>query len=219
MRDITDLSHVLTSDSGSFCEGHPRFARSLCCTIDEHGSAVSHLSLSSHTGTHIDAPAHFIPSGATVDSLSLSQLICPAVVIDARGHEPSTLLDWEEIFARYEGTYREGVAVLVCTGWSAHWSTKLYPSNPRLSPSIASRLLDAGVRVLGIDALSPDGESAKHEVHHVWLGRGGIIAENLNGLERLLGDGDGEIQWMVSLLPLRIERCDGSPVRAIAWRE
>jgi kynurenine formamidase len=224
MHDVIDLSHRLSSSGGSFCDGHPRYSCEPFRTIEGDGSAVSYLSLSSHTGTHIDAPAHFIAGAATVDAIDLSQLVSPAVVIDARGHAPNSMLEWDPVFAPHEMRFQAGTAVLVCTGWSKHWGTNAYSRNPYVSPEAARRIADRGVRVLGIDALSPDGipgvetsEVAKHEVHEVWLGRGGVIAENLNNLESLLED--EAARWVVSLLPLRLDRCDGSPVRAVAWRQ
>lgn len=227
MRTIIDLSQPL-HEGMAVCAGHPPFTQSQCCSLERDGSAVSLLSLSSHTGTHIDAPAHFIEGGATVDALDLSALIGPVLVVDARGREPDATLDWDDTFAPYEKAIASGTAVAVCTGWSKHLGTPLYARNPRVAPAAAARLFEAGARLFGIDALSPDGapdtehgESHDdwHRFHLFWLGKGGMIVENLvsAGLEEMLEHQDAS--WMGSFLPLRLEHCDGSPVRAVAWRE
>ncbi|KZV66727.1 putative cyclase [Peniophora sp. CONT] len=227
MRTIIDLSQSL-QEGMTVCEGHPPFTQSQCCSLERDGSAVSLISLSSHTGTHIDAPAHFIEGGATVDALDLSALIGPVLVIDARGREPDAMLDWDDTFAPYEKAVAPGVAVAICTGWSEHLGTSLYARNPRVAPAAAARLFEAGVRLLCIDALSPDGSPNAergeghddwHRFHHFWLGKGGIIVENLvsAGLEKMLETRGAS--WMGSFLPLRLEKCDGSPVRAVAWRD
>ncbi|KAI0060602.1 putative cyclase [Artomyces pyxidatus] len=219
MPTIIDLSHPLTTTGGSYCADHPTYNCKTVCTIAAGGSNVSHLTLGSHTGTHIDAPAHFFDGGATVSDLDLSLLVCRAVVIDARGKGPREVISWDDI-SGYAERFKAGVMVLICTGWSRYWGREEYPANPRLDVGAAREIADRGVRVIGFDSLSPDGippagEEETHEVHRHFLGRGGAIVENLNGLEHLL-DSDSVT---VSVLPLRLEGCDGSPVRAVAWYE
>ncbi|THH15057.1 hypothetical protein EW146_g5368 [Bondarzewia mesenterica] len=217
VKAIIDLSHPLSISGGSYCSDHPHYSCERVCSIAADGSNVSLLSLGSHTGTHIDAPVHFIEGGASVSELELSALIGPAVIIDVRGKKPRDVITWEDI-SPYEDMMVPGVMVLFCTGWSKHWGQEDYPASPRLDVDAARKIVDQGVRVIGIDALSPDGivpkgEKATHEVHIEILGRGGIIAENLNNLDVLL-----EAKHpVVSLLPLRLDGCDGSPIRAVAW--
>ncbi len=78
--------------------------------------------------------------------------------------------------------------------------------------------MGTGVKVIGVDTMSPDEVTDEGDsgcVHRIVLGSGGIIVENLNGLENILEKLNGEIT--VSMLPLRLEKCDGSPIRAVAW--
>ncbi|KAI0310110.1 putative cyclase [Amylostereum chailletii] len=219
MHLVVDLSHPLTASGGSYCHGHPIYNCERICSLGPDDSNVSRLTLGSHTGTHVDAPVHFIAEGATISDLDLSILVGPAVIVDVRGRTPHDALTWSD-FEPYEDRIGKGVMVLVCTGWSKHWGTQAYFPNPRVTVDVARRLGDRGVRVIGIDALSPDGmpaegEVATHAVHKEFLGRGGVIAENLTNLEVLLGS-EG---WVVSLLPLNLEGCDGSPIRAVAWKD
>ena len=100
-------------------------------------------------------------------------------------------------------------------------TTALSEDSPVLVTS-EDALPPAGVRLVGVDTLSPDetvldaAAAAQHEYafHKVVLGAGVVIAENLTGLEEIM---DGE--WVVSMLPLKLGGCDGSPVRAVAWRQ
>ncbi|EIM80724.1 putative cyclase [Stereum hirsutum FP-91666 SS1] len=198
-------------------DDHPEFFCKSACSIAEHGSNVTHISLGSHTGTHIDAPIHFIEGAATVTDLDLKMLVAPAVVVDVRGKKPRSIITWQDL-EKYEERLTEGVMLILCTGWSKYWGEAEYQASPRLDVDAARRVLDRGVRVLGIDTLSPDGnalpgEVALHPVHKEVLGREAVIAENLNHLDELLGVKDP----IVSILPLRLDGCDGSPIRAVAW--
>ncbi|TCD66259.1 hypothetical protein EIP91_001588, partial [Steccherinum ochraceum] len=198
---IHDLSHPLTSGAvPSFHFSHPSF----CCTPISRVSAgdvstVHALSLGTHTGTHIDAPSHFFADGATVDKLDLGWVTAaPAVVVDCRGKTEREMIMWEDLVPYVEGQGRhphaptqrllgKGTAVLFLTGWSRHWNTEHYPTHPYLCPNAARRLMALGVRVVGVDAMSPDlvlpGTGDALETHKAILGAGGVIVENLRGLE------------------------------------
>ena len=121
----------------------------------------------------------------------------------------------------YEGRLRKGVALLLCTGWSGNWCQPNYSEHPFLDPAAAMRILETGVKVVGVDPISPDEVTKEHGdcgvVHREILGHGGIIVENLRGLEDILEGDIAEEDLMVSLLPLRLAACDGSPIRAVAW--
>ena len=101
--------------------------------------------------------------------------------------------------------------LLLCTGWSAHWGTTRYGAHPWLHPDAARAIVDAGLRTVGIDAPSVDTDASALPTHHVLAEAHAVIAENLRGLERLLDGPEGRV-W---LLPLALDRADGSPVRAI----
>lgn len=220
---ILDLTHTLIASNVPACPGHPQFSTSPALSIDRGDEAnVSVLTLGTHTGTHIDAPWHFVPSGPTVDALDVSQLTAvPTLVVDLRGKKwRNERIEWGDLEA-YEGGMKEGVAVLLCTGWSRYWGEPEYNYHPFLDVEAARRLFEKGVRVLGMDALGPDeimrvGEDTAF-VHRVWLGGGGIIVENLCGLERLLEGRWRERKIVASFLPLKLGGCDGSPIRAVAW--
>jgi kynurenine formamidase len=215
---VIDLSHPLTQTGISYCAGHPTFISEQVMTLAQDGSNVSRLTIGSHTGTHLDAPIHFIEGALPVSAIDISSLIGPAIVIDVRGKEFHDVITWDDIAPRAKELSPE-VALLLCTGWSQHWGREDYMKSPHLCKEAAQKIMDRGVRVVGIDVFSIDGDDPHgsreaNAVHHLLLGNGVLIAENLANVEALL---DGSA-YSVSLLPLNIHGCDGSPIRAVAWK-
>ena len=215
---VIDLSHPLAPTGLSYCSGHPVFTSKRVMTLARDGSNVSQLTIGSHTGTHLDAPAHFIEGAATVSDVDLSSLVGPAIVVDVRGKGFHGAITWDDI-ALQAGKLSPEVILLFCTGWSQHWGREEYMKGPHLSEEAARKIMERGVRVVGIDVFNIDGEVFEGSrdasaVHRLLLGNGTLIAENLTNVEALL---DGST-YLVSLLPLKLQGCDGSPIRAIAWK-
>jgi len=108
--------------------------------------------------------------------------------------------------------------LLLHTGWDAHWGTDGYFCDPYLDGDAAERVVAAGVRTIGLDALSLDetvldGEAAGgFAAHFAVLGAGGVIVENLRNLAAVVSP-----EPVVSVLPLRLAGADGAPVRAVAF--
>ncbi|KAF8552959.1 putative cyclase [Imleria badia] len=212
---IIDLSQTLSTTGMSTWPGHPSFSSYKL----QDKRNVTALSFGSHTGTHLDAPSHFIANGLAIDELDLKQLFGRAVVVDVRGKGPRERIAWEDV-RECEAKLGEGVIVLICTGWSRFWGTDAYRDHPFLDVEVARKLVERGVRVIGVDTLGPDemrvGDAEVEEgvtAHEVILGAGGMIAENLRGVEEVIG----LERPVVSLLPVKIGGCDGAPIRAIAF--
>lgn len=164
-------------------------------------------------GTHVDAPYHFFADGKKIHEIPLSTFIGNVLVIDLTSKGAREVITWEDL-APYASKMHEGIIVLLYTNWSAHWKTPKYYDHPFLAQGI----LASGVRVLGVDMLSPDETRTDGSMgelgfatHEVILGAGGVIAENLTNLSAILGK-----DAVVSLIPLNIRGCDGSPIRAYA---
>lgn len=221
-KEIIDLSQPLITGKGWVCENHPNFKA--CCishVADGAFATVHSLELATHTGTHLDAPYHFFTDGAKVDQLDLSLLTAaPAVVADLRSKQPREKIAWEDL-QKYEGEMKNGVTLMICTGWSENWGQAHYDAHPYLDPATADKILATGVKVIGVDMMSPDlvteEEGDCGDFHRAWLGKGAIIVENLNNLDRLLSIDQEKLR--VALVPLNLVDCDGSPVRAVGWAE
>lgn len=186
--------------------GDPEFSTSPAATVAGEGFAVTSLHLSTHTGTHVDAPAHVLPGGQTLDDLPLDLFTGPCVVVDAVGVSP---IGPELLPA----SFAPGTVVLFRTGWDTHGGTPAEFEHPSLTVAAAVRLRELGVRTVGIDCASVDAPGSL-DVHRILLGvpgDPGVIVENLTNLGRLPRDG-----FTFSAFPLRIHAADGSPVRAVA---
>jgi arylformamidase len=186
-------------------EGNPGVSIDLALAIDRGDPAnVSRLELGAHTGTHVDAPRHFLPDGAGADELPLDPFVGPCVVADATrasGPLDAALIDSLDLPL---GTAR----VLLKTPNSRLWERESFTRDfVRLDASGANALIDRGVRTVGIDYLSIGDAGA----HTALLGHGVGVIEGLD--LRRVDPGN----YFLACLPLKIAGCDGAPARALLW--
>ena len=174
------------------------------------GANVSALNFGAHTGTHVDAPAHFIEGARKVDALALDVLIGEAHVVEVPEHK--RIID-EEFVAEHcaVGSKR----ILFKTRNSAFWTgdyTEFRPDFTYLDLRAAQALVQRGVKLVGIDYLSIEKFNSKdHEVHHALLSNDVIILEGLN----LTGVPAGKYELICLPLRLRSHLGDGAPARAV----
>jgi kynurenine formamidase len=216
---IVDLSIVLDGDTQIF-PGDPRPELAPAARIDSEGFNVLTLHLGSHSGTHVDAPYHFIEGGPRIEDCDLGLFTGPGVIVDVTGHgerQPITRQDLEP----YRDSLRPGAVVALHTGWSDRYlGTDRYYAHPFLDPKACGWLEELGVRTVAIDALNvdrtilPGDGEPEFPCHLRFLGAGGIFAENLTNLGSVDFDDP-----MVSLLPIRLGgEADGAPCRAVALK-
>lgn len=171
-----------------------------------------------HLGTHVDAPLHFIRGGRTIDTYELRELGGEGWVLpmDKGPNQPITLNDLETSGARVE----PGQIVFLATGWDRHFSTADYHTHPYLSEEAARWLLDRRVKMVGVDCFSADmpvplrPKDFGWPVHHLLLGHGVLIAENLANLRSVAGR-----KLTIGAFPLKIRGGDGAPARIFALEE
>jgi arylformamidase len=174
-------------------------------SADDPASGVSRLSFSTHAGTHVDPPAHFLPGAVTVEHLSLDVLIGPAWLAHIPGPGPITggMLEAAQIPA---GTTR----LLLHTENSDRPHHAFDPDFVALAPDAAGWLLERGVRLIGVDGPSVEPYHAPgHPVHRSLLGNSVILLEGL-----VLADVPAGTYELICL-PLSIEHGDGAPARAV----
>lgn len=212
---IVDLSRRVCEDTQVF-PGDPRPHFEPASTIASDGVNVLSLHLGSHSGTHVDAPYHFVEDGARIDEIDPALFIGPATIMDVRGKEPREHITVEDL-RPYEDRLSEGVIAVVWTGWDEHYGTLRYYDHPFLDRRAAQLILDSGARTVAIDALNVDETVLEgphpedYPVHHLICGAGGVIAENLTDV--------GAVDFpdpLFSLLPVKLAGSDGAPVRAVA---
>lgn len=166
------------------------------------GVRVSKLTLGSHTGTHIDAPRHFLQDGGGVDKISLEKLVGPCTVIEVTPqHEGITRADLE----RHAFEKR----VLFKTHNSDHLSDQqFYEDYIFLTEDGARYLLERGVELVGVDYLSIEKRGAQgHPVHTMLLTHGVVIVEGV-----CLADVEAG-PYTLMALPLKLANLDGAPAR------
>ncbi|WP_031172312.1 cyclase family protein [Streptomyces durhamensis] len=220
MSDWLDLSVPVVTGMPVY-PGDPEVTVSHALRAPADGVNVLALHLGSQSGTHVDAPYHVDDAWPRLDELPLSRFAGPAVVADVRGLPARSPLTEGLLSPALDAlTAAPGALLLLATGWSAHWGTDAYLDHPWLTPGAAEAVVAAGARTVAVDALSvdptprPGDPPADHGLpaHRVLCGAGGVIAENLTGLDRLVGAETVE----VFLFPLRLPGADGAPVRAVA---
>ena len=173
----------------------------------EAGAAynLSALEMSSHTGTHVDPPIHFVAGGATIDRVDLEVLNGPARVIGIPEEEAAIRPE------RLAGIPSDPPRWLFRTRNSARWAKTFdfFEDYVGVAPEAADAIVARGIRMVGIDALSIERDpTGSFPVHHTLLGRGTLIVEGL------LLDGVPDGVYELSCLPLRIAEGDGGPSRA-----
>jgi kynurenine formamidase len=169
---------------------------------------IGRIEMVANTGTYVDAPFHRYADGKDLSQLSLESLAdLEAIVVEPPpGRRRITR-------AEVDGREVEGKAVLVRTGWDAHWGTPRYRSaNPFLAADAAEYLVESGAVLVGIDSLNIDDiDDPERPVHSILLGAGVSIVEHLCNLSRLPTDG-----FRFSAVPAKVAGMGSWPVRAFA---
>jgi len=185
--------------------------------IKEDGYNLELLFLSSHTGTHMDAPYHFLEKGAKIHEISLKKLVSEAALIQSRkgSGESITKTDIQK-FEKKSGKIDGFSSVIFQTGWQRNLQKKYYfTKNPGLSVSAAKYLASKKISLVGIDSPSIDlGKDDKFSVHQIFAKKGILIVENLANLDKIKSS-----KFHLVVLPLKLKNATGSPVRAIAFVE
>jgi kynurenine formamidase len=185
--------------------------------VKEDGYNLELLFLSTHTGTHMDAPYHFLEKGAKIHEISLKKLVSEAVLIKSKkkGGESITKIDIQK-FEKKHGKIDGFSSVIFSTDWQRNLQKKYYfTKNPGLSVSAAKYLASKKINLVGIDSPSIDlGKDSKFSVHQIFAKKGMLIVENLANLEKI-----NSSKFHLVVLPLKLKNATGSPVRAIAFVE
>jgi len=185
--------------------------------VKEDGYNLELLFLSTHTGTHMDAPYHFLEKGAKIHEISLKKLVSETVLIKSKkkGGESITKTDIQN-FEKKHGKIVSFSSVIFYTGWQKNLQKKYYfTKNPGLSVSAAKYLASKKINLVGVDSPSIDlGKDSKFSVHQIFAKKGILIVENLSNLEKIKSS-----KFHLVVLPLKLKNATGSPVRAIAFVE
>jgi arylformamidase len=204
MPRIHDITVPLTTGMSTY-PGDPPFVLEPVHRLDDSPFELSRLALSTHTGTHVDAPSHFIPGGASVDQLPLEILLGKARVVELLVREKVGRADLEAL------DLRDDLRVLLKTRMSGQLLKPGYhQDHVYLSEDAALYLAQAGIKLVGIDYLSVDRfGSTDFPAHRALLGAGVIVLEGLDLSEVEPGE------YEMACLPLRVAGADGAPARVV----
>jgi arylformamidase len=212
-RQTIDLSHPLGPETPVFPGDPPLeirvFDSANNSTAGERHLNCSHLAMSLHCGTHMDAPFHFFQDRATIDRIPLDRCSGPALLVRLPHEQHGLVIDANHL-ARFEPRLRSTARVVFNTGWHHRWGADDYfTAHPVITGAAARFLVDCGVTLVGVDTPSVDRDP--FEAHLALLGHDVLIVENLTNLDAIPGD-----VFHLVALPLAIIGRDGSPVRAAA---
>lgn len=201
-----DISIPITKDIPHWPTDKPPVIKKVSSFENGDAVSVTHISMNAHTGTHIDAPSHFIPDGKAIDELDTEKFIGTCFVCDTGDVD---VIDSEtlEKCSITKATKR----ILFKTKNKGLWNQKeFYKDYIALSLDGAEWIVSNGIELVGIDYLSiePFGENMG-EIHKILLSSEVVILEGLN-LERV----ESGIYELI-MLPIRIEGSDGAPARVL----
>ena len=217
---IIDLSVTLRKDVISLVPGHPDFDLKDFHFHDEDFRSNSFLQISTHTGTHVDAPYHFIEDGVTIDQLPLEKIVGKAILVDLRkASSPQREFTLDQIRQAVGRKKITGNIVILHSGWMKEkWGTnEFYSENPFLTQEAVNWLVEQTISSVGVD-FSIDNPNQgdvplkqRFPIHRTFLRHGIPHIENLCNLELI----DRE-EFLFIALPLKLYQCNGAPARAIA---
>jgi kynurenine formamidase len=182
------------------------------CSIEEDGFLEKQITFYSHTGTHMDAPAHLVKGGKFLDQYDIGRFHGSAIVVHLESNKDESID--VAVLKPFENQLKKADFLLVHTGWGRHWGSNDYFANfPTLTPEAAEWVAGLGLKGVGFDAISADSaDSSTYPIHKILLGADMVIIENLKNLDQLPDE-----LFEFSCFPLYFQQADGSPIRAVAF--
>jgi kynurenine formamidase len=208
-----DLTLTISESIPSF-PGSPKPQFISWSNLKEDGYNLELLFLSSHTGTHLDAPYHFVKNGLKINQIPLDRLIGKAILIKIKKTKNNAITKSDiMLFERKNGKIPNKSSIFFFTGWQKNLQKKNYfTENPGLDISAARYIASKKINLVGIDSPSIDlGNNESFNVHHIFSKNNILIVENLTNLKKISSK-----EFNFTILPLKLKDATGSPVRAIA---
>ena len=210
---LIDLTLTISPSTPTF-PGSPKTQFIPWSTLKDDGYNLELLFLSSHTGTHLDAPYHFVINGIKIHQISLDRLLGNAILIKIKKGKNQAITKNDLIaFERKNGNIQKHSSIIFHTEWQDHLNSDFYfINNPGLSQSAANYLVSKEINLVGIDSPSIDlGKNKTFSVHKVLAKNNILIVENLTNLNKIHSE-----HFHFIILPLKLKDATGSPVRALA---
>ena len=212
---VIDLTHIIESTMPVYPGTEPPTFEP-ANTYEKDGFKETRLSMFTHTGTHMDPPAHLFRGRTTLDAFPPDQFIGKALVIDCTSLNEGESITMEHLLP-YGEKIEEADFLLFYLGWDERWSTEEYFGDyPCVDDSVLDFILDGNYKGIGFDVIGLDPIEDINLTRHKKL----FESKDIVNIENLcnLGQCGSELFWF-SCFPLKLADCDGSPVRAVAWFE
>ena len=185
-------------------------------SYEKDGFKETQISFFTHTGTHMDPPAHLYAGRTTLDQFPIDQFIGKALVIDVTHLKEGEMITMKEI-EKYEDLPGKADFLLFNLGWDKKWGTDAYFGDyPCVDDEVLSYIMNASLKGIGFDVigLDPIADTALVRHNRLFKEKEIVNIENLRNLD-LCPKG----LFNFSCFPLKLKNCDGSPIRAVAWLE
>jgi len=215
---IYDLSQPVFTNSPQYPDTNPRPVQvRLFYMLAVQGVNKEIVEMSTHTGTHCDAPFHFFEDGKTIDEIPLETYVGPAAIFDLRYKKPGTAVDVADLRPLTAGIQPNDIALLnTGNGHRRANSKEFLTEYVYLTGEGAQFLVECGVKGVGIDAVSLGGynDSAKAgPPHRAMLANGKFIVEDLYFPDEVM---DGR-KRLFCAAPIKLRGCGGAWARAMLW--
>lgn len=208
-----DLTLTISESIPNF-PGSPKPQFISWSNLKDDGYNLELLFLSSHTGTHIDAPYHFTKNGLKINEISLDRLIGNAILIKLQKTKNKAITKSDIIsFEKKHEKIPNNSSIFFYTGWQKNLKNNNYfTENPGLDSSSAKYLSSKKINLVGIDSPSIDlGNDESYNAHKILSKNNILIVENLANLNKISSK-----NFKFTILPLKLKNATGSPVRAVA---
>jgi len=209
---VIDLTHTISENMPVY-PGTERPKLEVANTYEKDGFKETLLTMFSHTGTHMDPPAHLFAQRTTLDSFPVEQFVGKGLVIDC-----SDLQEGEKITMRYIERVKEKANqaqfILFRTGWDSRWGTSSYFGEyPYITEEVAEYLIHSNKKGVGLDVIGIDPISDENLTIHrkLFAETDMVVIENLTCLGEI-----GNELFTFCALPIKYSNSDGAPIRAIA---
>lgn len=212
---VIDLTHPITPDMPVY-PGTEKPVFTPANSYEKDGFKETKISMFTHTGTHMDPPAHLYAGRTTLDQFPIDQFIGRALVIDVRYLKEGEKITMKDI-EKYASLPEKADFLLFNLGWDKKWGTDAYFGDyPCVDDEVLSYIMNGNFKGIGFDVIGLDPISDVNLIRHNRLFKEKDIV-NIENLKNL--DLCGNNLFNFSCFPLNIADSDGSPIRAVAWFE
>jgi len=212
---VLDLTHTIMPDMPVYPGTEPPIFTP-ANTYEKDGFKETKISMFTHTGTHMDPPAHLFPGRTTLDQFPAEQFIGRALVVDCRGLSDGGAITMEHL-RKYGNLADEADFLLFCLGWDQYWGTDDYFGDyPCIDDAVLDHILAGSYKGIGFDVIGLDPIADTNLTRHkkLFAHKDIVNIENLKALDKC----PAGLFWF-SCYPLKLAGADGSPIRAVAWWE